>query len=207
MRHRQRSRDSADLVDAFRGFDEGNVRASLNEALGPLDGAVEPLDRPGVGAGDDQEVVIHPRVDRCLDLGGRLGRRDHRLAVEVPAFLRHELVFQLDRVGAGTLERAHGVPHVEGAAETGVGVDDDGQLDRVARRGRVLHQVGQADKAEVGHAIEGIGDACTGEVHRLEAELLDEARAQRVGRASHHQTAAFIDLVAKYGAGAQCVHL
>jgi len=39
---------------------------------------------------------------------------------------------------------------------------------------------GQRGEADVGHAEEGVGDACAGDVDRVEAGVLDRARGQRI---------------------------
>ena len=69
---------------------------------------------------------------RGADLAAHLGRRDQRLAVEMAAALGKVLVLELDRVGAGALELAHGALDVERVAVAGVGVDDQ----MGSRRGR-----------------------------------------------------------------------
>ena len=72
------------------------------------------------------------RIDRRLDLAGHLLRRDQRLAVEMAAALGKILVLELDRVGAGALEQAHGALHIERVAIAGVGIDDQMGADAVA---------------------------------------------------------------------------
>ena len=62
-----------------------------------------------------------------------------------------------------------------------------GSVDRVADARRVVGDVGQADEAQVGHAEEHVGHAGAAEVDGLEAEVLDDARGQRVGGAGHQQ--------------------
>ena len=59
-------------------------------------------------------------------------RRDQRLAVEMAAALGEVLVLELDRVGAGALELAHGAHDIERIAVAGVGIDDQVR----SRRGR-----------------------------------------------------------------------
>ncbi len=73
------------------------------------------------------------------------------------AALGRHLVLELDGAGAGALERAHGVPDIERIAEAGVGIDDDRQINDIADGGRVLHQLGQADEAQVRKPQERVG--------------------------------------------------
>jgi hypothetical protein len=60
-----------------------------------LDRGLEAFGRDGVGARDDQEVAVAPRVHRGLHLRHHLGRRDHLLAGKVPAALGKDLVLDL----------------------------------------------------------------------------------------------------------------
>ena len=120
----ERRNHAGEIVARLRRLDEQHVGAGFAIHCGALDGALEALDRDRVGARDDQRLARVPRIDRGADLAAHLGRRDQRLAVEMPAALGKVLVLELDRVGAGALELADGAHDVERVAVAGVGIDD-----------------------------------------------------------------------------------
>jgi hypothetical protein len=165
------------------------VRA-LQRGLQPVHGA-------RVGAGDDEQVGVAARVHRRAHLAHHLARVHHGLAGEVAAALGAGLVLQLHGVGAGALQRAHGVRHVDRIAEAGVGIHDQRQPHRVAQRRGGLRHLGKADEAEVRQAVELVGEARAAQVDGLEAELLDDARGQRVAGARHEQAAAGLEGLAQ----------
>jgi hypothetical protein len=105
------------------------------------------------------------------------------------AALGEALVLELDSGGADALERAHGVPHVDRVAEAGVGIDDERQGGGIGDRPGRPREVRQGSEADIGHAEPGIGEAGAGQVDRLEAEILDDARPERVGGARHQERA------------------
>ena len=99
--------------------------------------------------------------------------------------------------GAGALEQAHGALHVERIAEARVDVDDERQGADVADPRRGLGELGHGQEPEVGHAELRVGDAGAGQVDRLVAEILDNARDQRVGGAGHQQRPPLLDELTK----------
>ena len=58
-------------------------------------------------------------------------------------------------------------------------------------------EFGQRDQADVRHAEEGIGDAGAGDVDRLEAEVLDDARGERIGGARQQHGFALAQQIAQ----------
>src|SRR5207302_11199491 len=87
----------------------------------------------------------------------------------------------------GPFQHAHRAPEVDGVAVAGIRVDDQWQVDDLADRGGVRGHVGDRDEAEIGQAEVGVGDARSGEVDRVEAEVLDDPRGQRVGGTGQQQ--------------------
>ncbi len=118
----------ADLLQAGHGFDEQDIGARLGELLSPFDRGLEALDRAGVRARDDLEIRILARVGGRADLVEHFRQWRHRLAGEVAAAFREGLVLDLDGIRAGAFQRAHGVPCIDGIAESGVDVHDEGQV-------------------------------------------------------------------------------
>jgi hypothetical protein len=68
------------------------------------------------------------------------------------ALLRQILVLDLDRGGAGLFEAAHRVHRVQDTAETGIAIDNDGNIRRAADLPDEEANVVLADDAEVGHS-------------------------------------------------------
>jgi hypothetical protein len=110
------------------GLDEQDVGAGLGKGLGALHGGVEAVHGGGVGAGHDEQFLVAAGVARGLDLADHFAGLHHVLAGEVAAALGADLVFELDAVGAGALQGAHGVVGVERVAKAGVGIHQQGQL-------------------------------------------------------------------------------
>ena len=54
------------------------------------------------------------------------------------------LILQMNARDAGSLELAHGSLYVEGLAETGVGVAQEGQSSRLSHRARFVDELRQA---------------------------------------------------------------
>ena len=136
------------------------------------------LDTGGVGPRADYELVVAAFVDGGGDAAEHeLGGHD-LLAVEMAAALGVDLVLEVAAGDAGVLELGDGAGGGHGLAEAGVGVDKHGQVGDpgdLPRAVRDLRQGGQADvrQGEVG------GDDGAGDVHAVEAGLLDGARHQR----------------------------
>jgi len=120
------------------------------------------------------------RVERGPQLPAHLGARDHALAIEVAAALGKGLVLQLHHGRAGALERAHRALRVQGVAEAGIAVHDDGQRDpfRDARE-RVGH-LGRRGQSDIGAAEARVGDGGAREVQGLEAGLFRNEGGERV---------------------------
>ena len=97
--------------------------------------------------------------------------------------LRKFLVLELDGIGAAALEHLDGAADIDRIAEAGVGIDDQRQRDNVAHRADVAGEFGQRDQADIRHAERRIGDAGAGDINRLEADILNDARGERVCRA------------------------
>jgi hypothetical protein len=81
---------------------------------------------PCIGAGDDQEVVGAPGVNRHFDALHRVGHRHDAPSRRVPAFFGHLLIFDLNRLHPSLFVAAHGVAHIDEAAEAGVSIGDQG---------------------------------------------------------------------------------
>ena len=122
------------------------------------------------------------RIFATADLG-----RHHLLADHVAAALRPLLVLDQDRADAHALVALHGVHHVLDVAVAVVAVDEHRQVagrHDVAHAGRDLAEALQPD---VGHAVARADRREAADEIGLEAELLDDARGERVMRARHHQ--------------------
>ena len=143
-------------------------------------GGAQGLDEKRVGAGQDQRVGAAARVQRGLELAAHLAYRHHRLAVQVPAALGKALVLNLDHGGACALKAAHGALGVEGVAEAGVGIDDDGRAHALGDAGQGVFHLGVGGQAHVGAAQPRVGNGSARQVQRLKARLLRHQGAQGV---------------------------
>lgn len=84
------------------------------------------------------------------------------------------LILDLDAIGTGALERAHGLSGIERLAESGVGIDDQRKAHSAPNSPRLLGNFGQPDQAPAGHAEAHVGHAGATDADRLEAEVLDQ---------------------------------
>jgi hypothetical protein len=118
------------------------------------------------------------------------------------AFLRHNLIFELNRIGARALQRAYRMTHVERIAEARVRIDDKRQVHCIANARRMLRDFREAHEAEIRHAERHVRHARAGDVDRLEAEIGGDARAHCIERAGQEQAAARVHPFAKGGTAA-----
>jgi hypothetical protein len=170
----QLGRGRRDVVLAGRRLDEQQIGARVGVGTATGDGGGEPVDRRGVGAGDQEEVGVAAGGDGGPDLADHLVDADHGLAAHVPALLGHHLVLQVDPRDAGLLIALHGPHHVDRVTGARVGVGDhrdaDGRDDPAGvvdhlRTGQQPH-VGPADQRRRGAEARHVDDA--------EPGLLDE---------------------------------
>ena len=104
LRPGQAARNVGDLICRGRRFDKSDVGPGFAVGGGALEGGGEAFRRDGIGACDDQKVVVVPRVDGRLDLSNHLLGRDHLLARKMAAALGKHLILDLQRIGAGAFE-------------------------------------------------------------------------------------------------------
>jgi hypothetical protein len=136
------------------------------------------FDAGRVGARTDDEVRVTSRGYRRAQALYHVVGRDDGLAVEVPAPLRVDLILYVASGQYGVLEDGHGARGVQGHTESGVRVDQCGQVrgsgDLRTARGD-LRQSRQSDvrQSEVGR------QRCAGHVDSLEAGLGDRLGHQR----------------------------
>ena len=119
------------------------------------------------------------------------------LAGKVAAAFGKVLVFELDGIGAGALQCLDGAADIDGIAEAGIGVDDQRQRHGIADGGDIVGKLGHRDQADIRHAEIGIGDAGAGDIDRLEADILDDPRRQRIGDAGQQNGLAPLQNIAK----------
>ena len=181
------------MLSAGHGFDKQQVGTGLGVLLGTFHRCVKAVDGGGIGAGHDDGVAIAACIARGLDLADHFAGFNHFFAIEVAAALGADLVFQLDAVGPGALQGAHGVVGVQRVAKAGVGIDDQRHLYRVADAGGVVGDVGQAHKALVGQAKPHIGHASAGHINGFKAHVGHQAGGHGVERAGHDHAAALGD--------------
>ena len=130
-----------------------------------------------------------PAIDRSPDLLDHVAERHDVLALEVPALLREDLVFDLDAGGTRAFEHAHGARHVHRIAKTGVGIGEHRDRNGIADRRDVFREFAESHEADVGNAKRHVGDASAGDVNPLEAKILDHPREQRIRRAGQNYRA------------------
>ena len=172
--------DAGELLDVLDRLDEHDVGPGVDEPPRPLDRLVDAGDGDGVGPGDDDGVRRAARLDGDGDALDGVGEGDDLLVLEVAAALRRDLVLDLHGRRAGRLDLDDGAPHVQRAAEAGVDVGDDRDVDARRDPAHGRGDVVEAEQAEVGDAQRRRREGEPGQVGGVEAGLLDERGAEGV---------------------------
>ena len=141
--------DPLELVLRAGRFHEDDVRPGRRIGPGPVEGLVQSQDTPGIGARDDDEVRVAACVQRRRQLAEHLGGGDHALFVEMPAALRHLLVFDVATGHPGPLVGPDCAHDVDGIAVTRIGIGDKRNIDRVGDTVGVVHHLGKTHQAEI----------------------------------------------------------
>lgn len=144
----------------------------------PIDGRVETLDRAGIGARTDDEVLVAPAVHGCGQSLEHVADGDHVLAVEVPAPLGVHLILEMTTGQAGVLQHRDGPGRTHRLAESGVAVDERGQIGRPCDRPSTGGDLGQCGQSDVGQT-QVRREYGAGDVHPLETDVGDELGHQR----------------------------
>ena len=153
------------------GFGEDHVGAGGDIGLGAGEGGGEAFDARGVGAGHDDEGGIGFAGDGGAHAGGHRGRGDELFAGEVAAEFRGDLVFEVNRGGAGGGDFPDGG---RGIVPTGVDVDQERERDAAGDAADVDEDVGEGGVAGVGETAGVVGDAGAGKIEGAEAGALGE---------------------------------
>ena len=191
--------EGAEHLGGVERLGEDRVGAGLHVQFRARDRAIQALAGGGIGAGDHDEVAA--RLRRRGHLGGHVVGVGEFLVVEMAAFLRQQLVLDMNRAGAGFLEHADHVHDVERFAVTGVAVDQQRQArgaDDLAHEERDLVD---RDDAEVRQSHRGRHRRAR-QIQALEAGGPGLKRRHAVMRARQAQDARPLQQRAKAAAGA-----
>ena len=130
------------------------------------------------------------RCRRAFRAAGNLGRHvvgvGELLVVQVAAFLRQHLILDMDGSGAGILEAAHHVHHVQRFAVAGIAVHQQRQSGGARDLAHEEAYLVDGDHAEVGNTHRG-GHRGAGQVEALEPRRLRLQARHAVMRAGHLQ--------------------
>ncbi len=72
---------------------------------------------------------------------------------------------------------------IDRVAEAGVRIDNQRQIDDAANGQDVLRDLAQVHEFKIGQPEVHVGEARAGEINRLEAEIGDHPRSERIRRA------------------------
>ena len=143
------------VVEGFDAIDEDQVGARCAIGACAQHDVVPSVGLQRVGARDDDEIAIAPRVAGGAHLRHHLFQLDDLLARQETASLGEHLVFDVQRRGARVFVLANGPPHVERISVARVGVADDGDVHRIRDRARVGDHLGHREQPEVWIAARG----------------------------------------------------
>ena len=156
----------------------------------------------GVGAGDDDEVRIHPvaGVHGRAVFPDRLILADDHLARDVTAALGEDLVLDVNPGHAAAHVLLHRPDGRQRVAVAVVGVGDDRDLDGAGHHGADAGHLGLGEEAHVGPAV-GQGHRVAAEVDGLHAHPLGDLGVERGVDAAGEQIGLGAEQVAKHASG------
>ena len=185
LRPRHGTGERLELLLGEERIGKRHVRARLAVAVGPLDRGVEPRRTARVGARDDDEPLVPPRIGGGSELPLHLLAGNQLLALNVAAALRVHLVFEVDSRDPRRLELLHRANDVDRVAISGVRVGDDGNRHRLGEVVRHHRHLPHGEEADVGLPEQGVGDPGAGHVDGRESRLLDEPGGEGVPRSGN----------------------
>ncbi len=109
------------------------------------------------------------------------------------ALLRKDLILDLEPGRACPFQHLYGAHHVDRISEAGVGIDQQGNGDRIRNRRDVVGDFGQRGQTDIGRAEIHVGDAGARDIDGLIAEILDDPREQAVGGAGENRRLAAVE--------------
>ncbi len=180
-------RQPGEFVGRFQGFGEDEVGTGLGIGQTAFDGRLQPFHRTRITAGDDHELRIPPGADRSPKFGDHLLRADEALARQMPAPFGHLLVFQMQAGQTGRLEQPHGAFDRRPFAEPGVGIGEDGDLDRLCQIAGLLGELGGGQQSDVRQSGQPRRQGRPRLVSRSKARPFGHPRHQRIEDARDHQ--------------------
>ncbi len=166
------ARNRSKSADLGERLGEDHVGAGIGVGAGTVDRGGNALDTGRVGASADDEVGVAPRGYRCAQALYHVRGRNDALTVEVAAPLRVDLILQVASGQSGILQHRYGARGVQRLTESGVGVDQRGQVGGPGDLGAAGRDLGQCRQPDVGQPEVG-RQRGTGYVNSLEADLGD----------------------------------
>ena len=163
----------------FYAGHEQHVDAGFLIGFEPRDGVFDAGHRHGAGAADKHQPFVLPPGKRRLHLADALCDRDQRRARRAVAG-RQRRVLDGHAGDARGLEFFHGAFDVERVAVAVIGVDQERQLAGAVDAVGLLREFGQREHDDVGRAEHRERRDRAGEHAGLEAEILGDARRDRV---------------------------
>src|SRR5699024_7114056 len=157
-----------ELREVPQRLGEDRLGAGIDQGLHPVDGGRQAGGGAQVGAGHHQEVLVATGISGGPDPPGGGVQVDYRLAVQVAAAFGVDLVLDVAAGQPRLLELLDRAGHVHRLAETGVGVDQTGQIGGTGDLTAAGGDLGQGGQADVGQT-QLIGDHGPGDVHTGEA--------------------------------------
>ena len=176
----ERLADDLELFFRLGRFDEDHVRPGLRVHLAASQRFIEAEPAARIGARNDLEVGIGPRLDGDTQLLHHLFGGDHAPARRVAAFFRKLLVFELDACGARFLVTANRMRDVEQSTVAGIAIADDRRLRRAAERLDAIDHIAVCGDPRIGDAEVRRDGPEAGHVQAVEAHLVGDANRHHV---------------------------
>ena len=98
----------------------------------------------------------------------------------MPAAFWEILILDLDSRGTEALQHAYRALHIQGVAEAGVSIDDDGQADALTDPSHHVGDLIEADQTNVRASQLGIGYRRARDIDGFKSRLLDQQGRERI---------------------------
>ena len=196
-RHLDRRSKRPVVLQRCQRFCKDHVGPGCHIGARALDGRSQALHGMGIGARHDDELMIGPGIQCCLEAVDHLGGTHQRLAWPVSAALDSHLVLEVHAGHAGTDHGLCGPGHGKGPAEAGVHVHQQRQRRCGGDARGFLGHLGQRGHGEIRQSEGGIGHTGPGEIQRPGTTTLRQHGAVGVDHPENLQGGAFLNRLAQ----------
>ena len=164
--------ESAEHFRVDQRFGKNRIGAGFEIELRARDRAFQSFGCRSISARDDVEVAA--RLDDGSDLGGHIARIGQSLVVQMAAFFRQQLVFDMHRRGAGILEFANETHGIQRFAVSGIAIHQHRQLAEARATWRTKKHTSSIVMIPRSGKTHGPGHRAAADINRVETGAFGE---------------------------------